>query len=139
MKRWTAITMIFASSVITCTVVCFVLNRFEKQNEQVGVSHREAIYQSILQSYSASFSSGMTRAQVEDSLRARGVQFGEICCLEQGASDAETTKIGFETGPWYCTGYDVYVAFHFSGPLASQNSTDVLKKISIESLPADCL
>lgn len=138
MKRWTAITTILASNVITCAVVWFVLNRFEKQDEQVGVSHREAIYQSILQSYNASAKIGMTRAQVEDSLRTSGVQFSNIG-LDQGAPYADITKIGFETGPWYCTGYDVFVAFHFSSPLASQNSTDVLKEISIESLPVDCL
>jgi hypothetical protein len=139
MKRWTAITTILASTVVACTAVWFIQHGFEKQKDEVGASHRQLIYQSILQSYSASFSNGMTRAQVQDSLRTRGVQFDEICCLIQGASYAEITKIGFETGPWYCTGYDVYVAFHFSGPLASQNPTDILKKISIESLPVDCL
>lgn len=76
---------------------------------------------------------------MEDSLRTRGVQFNWICCLEQGAPDAEITKIGFEGGPWYCTGYDVYVAFHFAGPPASRSPADTLKKISIESLPVDCL
>jgi hypothetical protein len=138
MKRWTAITTILASNVITCAVVWFVLNRFEKQYERVGVSHREAIYQSILQSYNVSAKIGMTRAQVEDSLRTSGVQFSNIG-LEQGAPYADFTKIGFETGPWYCTGYDFFVAFHFDGSLDSQNPTDVLKKISIESLPVDCL
>ncbi len=138
MKRRTAIVTILASTVLACIAIWLILHGFEKQKDEVGASHRQLIYQSILQSYSESFSNGMTRAQVQDSLRARGVQFGEICCLEQGASDAEFTKIGFETGPWYCTGYDVYVAFHFSGPLASQNSTDVVKRISIESLPVDC-
>jgi hypothetical protein len=139
MKRWTAVATVLASTALACTAVWLVQYNYEKREEQVAASHRQLIYQSILQSYSASFSNGMTRAQVQDSLRARGVQFGGICCLEQGASDAKITKIGFETGPWYCTGFDVYVAFHFSGPLASQDPTDVLKKISIESLPLDCL
>jgi hypothetical protein len=138
MKRWTAIVTIVASNVITCAVVWFVLNTFEKQNEQVGVSHREAIYQSILGSYNRSAKIGMTRAQVEDSLRTNGVQFSNIG-LDQGAPYSDITKIGFETGPWYCTGYDVFVAFHFADSLDSQNPTETLTRISIESLPVDCL
>jgi hypothetical protein len=139
MRRSTAIMTILASTALACTAVWLIQNGFEKHNDEVGASHRQLIYQSILQSYSSSFSNGMTRAQVRDSLRTRGVSFGEICCLEQGESDAEITKIGFETGPWYCTGFDVYVVFHFSGPLASQNAADILKKISLQSLPVDCL
>ncbi|MFZ1939341.1 MAG: hypothetical protein ACLQHT_21160 [Terracidiphilus sp.] len=81
----------------------------------------------------------MTRGQVKEYLRSRGVEFGEICCIDPGSSNAEITKIGFEVGPWYCTGYDVDVVFHFTGALASQDPTDALKKISIESFPVDCL
>ena len=139
MKRWTAITTILASTILACTAVWLIQHGFEKQKDEVGASHRQLIYQSILGSYSASFSNGMTRAQVQDSLRTRGVQFSEICCLVQGASYAEITKIGFETGPWYCTGFDVNVAFHFTGPLASQSAKGTLTKISIQSLPVDCL
>ena len=150
MKRRTAITTSLASIALACTVVWFVQHNHQKAKEQLAASNekareqqaasqRQQIYESILQSYRASFRNGMTRAEVQDSLRMRGVQFGEICCLAQGASYAETTKIGFETGPWYCTGYEIYVAFHFGGPLASQNPTDILKKVSIESLPNGCV
>lgn len=139
MKRWTATAAILASVVSTGTAVWFTRQRLEKDNEQVGVSHRQIVYQSILQSYNTSFSNGMTRTQIEDSLRTRGVQFSDICCLETGESSSDITKIGFETGPWYCTGVDYYVAFHFTGPLGSRNPKDALTKISIQSLPVDCL
>lgn len=139
MKRWTGTVAILAAVVFTGTAVWFTRQKIEKDKEQVGVSHRQIVYQSILQSYNASFSNGMTRAKVEDSLRIRGVQFSDICCLEQGESSSDITKIGFETGPWYCTGFDYYVAFHFTGPLGSRDPKDSLRKISIQSLPVDCL
>ena len=131
--------VVLLSAALACSAVWYTQHRFEEQEKQVGASHRQVIYQSILGSYNASLKDGMTRAQVEDDLRMRGVQFSDICCLDQGASRAEITKIGFETGPWYCTGYDVYVAFHFTGSLASEDPSDTLKRISIESLPVDCL
>jgi hypothetical protein len=150
MKRWMAITMILVSTALGCTVVWFIQHNYEKAKERLALSNekareqqaasqRQQIYESILQSYRASFRNGMTRAEVRDSLRTRSVQFGEICCLERGESETEITEIGFETGPWYCTGYEIYVGFHFSGPLASQNPKDILKKVSIESLPNGCV
>jgi hypothetical protein len=139
MKRRTAIATILASTALGCIIVWFVQHRSEEYKDEVGASHRQLIYQSILQSYTKSLKIGMTRAQVQDSLRMRGAEFSDICCLEKDASSAEITKIGFETGPWYCTGFDVYVAFHFTGQLASRDPSDALKRISIQSLPVDCL
>jgi hypothetical protein len=139
MKRWTATATILASAALASTAVWLIQHRFENEEEQVGISHRQVIYRSILRSYSASLNNGMTRAQVEDNLRMRGVQFSDVSAFQQGESAADITKIGFETGPWYCTGYDVYIAFHCTGVLDSQSPADTLRKISIESLPVDCL
>lgn len=131
-------TMVLVSAALGGTAVWIAEWGFAVQKDRVGASHRQEIYQSILDSYSATMKSGMTRAQVEDGLRMRGVKFSSIG-LDEGASNAEITKIGFETGPWYCTGFDFYVAFHFTGPPGSEDSSETLRKISIESLPVDCL
>lgn len=139
MKRWQVVTIFLICTVLACTCVWLFERREEVKEEQRAAAQRQRAYESILRSYSVGLTNGMTREQVEDYLRKRGVEFGEICCLAQSDSYAEITKIGYERGPWYCDGYEVYIGFEFRGPPASQEALDALKRVSIVSLPDDCL
>lgn len=74
---------------------------------------REAAYQTKLQSYSDALKPGMTRKNVEDYLRAKGVEFGQSCCIDKGSVFSDLVKIGKEKRPWYCEEHNVYIAFQF--------------------------
>lgn len=139
MKRWQIVAILVVCTVLACAGGWYFEQHYEEEKDELAVSQRQLIYESILHSYSAALTNRMTREQVEDYLRKRSVEFSKICCLAQGESSADITKIGYERGPWYCNGYEVYVGFEFSGPLASEDPVDSLKKVSIVSLPDDCL
>jgi hypothetical protein len=139
MKRGQAVAVFVVCAVLAFTGGWYFEQHYEEEKDELAVSQRQLIYESILHSYSSALTNGMTREQVEDYLRKRGVGFGKICCLAQGETSADITKIGYERGPWYCNGYEVYVGFEFTGPLASEDPAANLKKVSIVSLPDDCL
>jgi hypothetical protein len=139
MKRWQAITLTIICTLLGCVGMWCLERNAGEQNERRAASQRQIIYQSTLQSYKSVLANGTTREQVEDLLRKRGMEVSKICCLDQSKSYAEITKIGYELGPWYCDGYEVYIGFQFSGPLASEDLHDTLKEISVVSLPDDCL
>ena len=139
MKRGRTIAILLAGMISACTIVWYLQETYWERKDQLAASQRQLVYRSIVQSYKASLSNRMTRAQVEGYLRNKGVQFNSICCLDQSGSNAEITKIGYETGPWYCNGYEVYVGFKFRGPLSSQDPLDTLKEISVVTLPDNCL
>lgn len=139
MKRWQIVTMFLICTVLACAGVWYFEHNSEEKEEQRAATQRQHIYESILHSYSAALTNGMTRDQVEDYLRKRGVEFDDICCLAQSDPYAEITKIGYERGPWYCDGYEVYIGFEFRGLPASEEAVDTLKKVSLVSLPDNCL
>ena len=78
---------------------------------------REAVYQATVLSYTSVLRPGMTRKEVEDYLRARNLEFGQMCCVVpndlQKHSWDDITKIGQEDPPWYCRDQTVFVAFQF--------------------------
>ena len=51
---------------------------------------REAAYQSALLSYTEVLKPGMNRKEVEDYLRARTVDFSQMCCVDGVVLPAET-------------------------------------------------
>ena len=87
-----------------------------------GQGQREAAYQSLLRSYSETFRPGMTRKDVEASLRQRGNTFLRMCCMDSRRSSAydDLTKIGDERAPWYCSKHNVYVGFEFNAAEPSE-------------------
>ena len=109
MKRWQAATIFFICTVLACIGVWLFEHNNEQREKQRAAAQRQLIYESTLHSYNATLANGTARGLVEDYLRKRGVEFNKICCLDQSKSDAEITKIGYELGPWYCDGYEVYI------------------------------
>jgi hypothetical protein len=102
---------------------------------QSAKEKREAAYQAKLQSYSDFLKPGMTRKNVEDYLRAKGVAFGQLCCIDERSAYADLVKIGKEKHPWYCEEHNVYIAFQFTAvePHKSWKAydSDTLKSITI--------
>jgi hypothetical protein len=96
---------------------------------------REATYQAKLQSYSDALKPGMTRKNVEDYLRAKGIAFGQLCCIDEQSAYADLVKIGKEKHPWYCEEHNVYIAFQFAAVELHKGweayDSDTLKSITI--------
>src|SRR5260370_36476145 len=61
---------------------------------QSAMEKREAAYQTKLQSYSDVLKPGMTRKNVEDYLREKGVAFGQLCCIDEKSAFADLVYIG---------------------------------------------
>jgi len=107
-------------------------------------NQREASYRSALQIYSQSLKPGLTRKEVEEYFRGKGVTFGQMCCIEERSAFADLVKVGEEAHPWYCSEHFVYIAFQFAatkpGPLGKlYDDTDVLKKVTIYHQLGGCL
>jgi hypothetical protein len=110
---------------------------------QSAKQKREAAYQAKLQSYSDVLKPGMTRKSVEDHLRAEGVVFGQLCCIDERSAYADLVKIGKEKHPWYCEEHNVYIAFQFAAVEPHKGwegyDSDALKRITIFHKLEGCL
>ena len=58
---------------------------------QSAQQKRETAYQAKLQSYSDVLKPGITRKNVEDYLRTKGVAFGRLCCIDERSYASEQT------------------------------------------------
>jgi len=79
---------------------------------------REAGYQSTLYSYSRVLKPSMTRKEVGDYLRAKRLEFRQMCCVDtkefRKIPWGDSVKIGEQDAPWYCSSTDGYLAFQFT-------------------------
>lgn len=115
-----------------------------KAPAQNAKQKREASYQKTLQSFSESLKPGMTRKNVEDHLREKGVKYEKMCCIDEKTAYVDIVRIGKEKHPWYCSAHTVYIAFQFAdepheGERTSDRDTDKLKSITIYHSLDDCL
>jgi hypothetical protein len=93
----------------------------------------------------------MTRTQVEDYFKHKNISFSQTCCVSvkrfsPGAYDNaydDLVKIGQDEAAWYCSEYNVYIAFQFLGSVknGSPNSdpSDKLKDVTIYRRGEGCL
>ena len=116
------------------TIVCAAWYLIEKRSQH----GREVLYAAALHSYSEMFRVGMNRKEVEDRLRAKNISFSQTCCVENNAKWVldDITRIGQEGPPWYCSEYNIYVAFQFVGPKPTSGgpgseNTDTLSKVAL--------
>jgi len=99
---------------------------------------REAAYESLLQSYSASLKPGASRKDVEACLRSHGVSFetgrgnGRIESLD------DLVPIGRDEDTWVCRDNNVYLQFRFDSAEFTSDM-DKLTKIEILHRPGTCL
>jgi hypothetical protein len=110
---------------------------------QSAKEKREAAYKAKLQFYTDVLKPGMTRKNVEDFLRARGVAFGQLCCIDERSAYADLVKIGKEKHPWYCEEHNVYIAFQFAAVEPHKGweayDSDTLKSVTIYHKLEGCL
>jgi hypothetical protein len=110
---------------------------------------REAAYQSALLSYTQVLKPGMTRKEVEEYLRARNVDFAQMCCVvgiqvHPKHSLDDITKVGQEDAPWFCSEHYVFVAFQFEDhgeykSILGADDKDILKSVTIYNQLGGCL
>jgi hypothetical protein len=110
---------------------------------------REAAYQSALFAYTQVLKPGMIRKEVEEYLRARNVDFVQMCCVvgiqvHPKHSFDDITKIGQEDAPWFCSEHYVFVAFQFEDhgeykSILGADDKDILKSVTIYEQLGGCL
>ena len=123
---WATVTAIIALCIITAIAVMLV----RRQQAERRRAAREATYAAVVSGYAERLTRGMTRAQVEEHLRAEGKEFHHMCCMGANHSAFDTLlMIGEESAPWFCSEQYVYVGFEFH-----REGTDTLP-----ALPADKL
>lgn len=123
MRRWG---IVFGSAILLI-VLYFTGWHVQKSRAR---REREAVYRSVLLSYSAALAPGVNREQVEDFLHAKRVEYSKFPCTE-GNSECDITRIGEEPSPWYCSRNIVYVSFQFEAGR--------LNKIALYRKLEDCL
>ena len=115
----------------------FTLYRRHAQQE------REAKYERALSSYSRVFHLGETRKEVESYLYAHGLEYQQMCCIDERSAFADLLRIGAEKAPWYCSEQNIYVALQFaaveSHEPARAYGSDALRKVSIFRWLQGCL
>jgi hypothetical protein len=105
---------------------------------------REAGYQAQLAAFSQSVKPGMSRQEVESSLRTGGRDIQQMCCMGKwkNAYD-DLTKIGQEPHPWYCSAHSVYIGFEFVSDgrheFPEAHDSDTLKGVQIYHWLEGCL
>lgn len=136
--RWRVLAIVAA--LIVCVLAVEHLRNRQAQRE------RKVEYESALRTYSAALKPGMTRRGVEDYLRMRGNPFQQMCCVGvQRSALADLVRIGKEEAPWYCSEYNVYVAFEFAGdpeshtPVRQAHDSDRLVNVSLFPWLEGCL
>lgn len=112
---------------------------------------RESEYAKVLQSFSTVLKTGMTRKQVEDYFKDKNISFSQTCCISvkqfsPGVYDNaydDLVKIGEDEVPWFCSQYNVYIAFQFLGSakngLPNSGSSDKVKDVTIFRRGEGCL
>ena len=104
---------------------------------------REATYQAAVLTYSEALTPGMTRKDVEKYFRDKGMQFQQMCCVDEKAGLDDLVKIGKEKHPWYCSEHNVYVAFEFTAAkptdVFTASDADRLRKVTIFHWLEGCL
>lgn len=137
MKRWGLLILALILIALAATAISYVRGRRAQKK-------REATYQSALLSYSEVLSPGMTRKEVEDYLRAKGIGLQQMCCVAEhtGAYD-DLTKIGRRMLLRFCSEQNIYVAFEFSSAerhsVAQANPSDTLRKAAVFRWLEGCL
>jgi hypothetical protein len=123
-------------------LVLFTAGSYDARG-QSAKEKREAAYQAKLQSYSDVLKPGMTRKNVEDYLRAKGVAFGQLCCIDEKSAFADLVYIGKEKHPWYCEKHNVFIAFQFAAVELHKGweayDSDTLKSITVFHKFEGCL
>jgi hypothetical protein len=108
---------------------------------------RELGYQVALLSFRQTFAAGVSRKDVEESLRAQNIKFRQMCFVNSEPRFknvlADLTKIGEEDFPWYCGDNNAYIALQFSGGerrgvTPQSDRSDTLSAISIFGWSESC-
>jgi len=128
----------------------FVFGVQQELNKQAQ-KRREAVYQSVLRTYTQVLKPGMKRKEVEDYIRAKNAKFRQTCCVDSNETSRrhswdDLTKIGEEDAPWFCSQHNVYVAFQFtdhvqlgSGLGMKDDDLDTLKNVTLYHWLEECL
>jgi hypothetical protein len=113
MKRWG---FLIVGLIVVALIAVGARHVITKRAQQ----ERETAYAAALHSYSDVLTPGMTRKEVEDYLSAKNTHFRQMCCVTTTKFSKrvydDLVKIGEEDAPWFCSEYNVYIAFQFNGP-----------------------
>ena len=142
-RRWLLVIGLFLVAGLLAFGVRQVLKQRAKKRREIG-------YEMTLRSYSAVLKPGATRKDVEDYLRAKNVEFCQMCCVNSKSKFSESVyddlvRIGQEDAPWYCSDNNVYVAFQFAGPHRSASlgpeaaGSDTLSAVTLFHWLEGCL
>jgi hypothetical protein len=136
MKRSHVLIMVLIIGVLLAIAI-----RYSVKTE--GRRKREAFYSRSLQEYSRDLKPGMSRKDVESYIRARKIQFTQMCCIPEGSTPADLVEIGREDPPWFCAENFVSITFDFGATKKHESwnalESDVLKNVTIYRGLAACL
>ena len=135
-RRWLWLTVVF----LALSSALAVRHVYKKRRAAANT----ASVQALLLKYSQGLKPGVTRKEVKDYFRTRGIGFSERCCDEPRGPFSVLVQVGEEDSPWYCSAWLDYVAFEFAtteayNPRSKPSNADVLTKVHPVSYGEGCL
>jgi hypothetical protein len=125
MKRWLKAGLVVVLAIVVYGAVSYLWSKHYE-------SKHAAIYQAKLAEFQSALTPGMTREQVEDALRARGVPFQRSCC--QVGVFTDLALIGKDRPNLVCREWNIYVEFKFENDAGTPDvatPSDKLKTIDL--------
>jgi hypothetical protein len=140
MKQW-RLALAALIILVFCTSAVGYWWKKRAKKKVVEAQKREALYKLAMSAYSKDLPLGTTRKNVEDYLGAKAIHFERS---STGSSTADLVKIGQEPTPWFCSEFNVYVAFEFHPVEAHEHAlepydSDVLDWTHIDRRGGGCL
>lgn len=106
-------------------------------------AEREAEHQGDVQHYAELFPPGTKRIEIETYFHDRGIQFRQMCCVQQSDGMDDLIWVAKAKKPWYCERGNIYVAFEFkavnSNGAYKIDAADSLEKVTIFGWLEGCL
>jgi len=133
-KRWKRIAVVAVLIAIAAFCVNAVVGR-------IAGKKRQAQYESQLAAYRAAVKIGTTRADLENYLQSRSLQFRHICCalVTPGSGWEDLVKIASGDPPWYCNYSNIYIAFEFPRTADNPLGSDRLQNIELFPYLEECM
>ena len=129
-RRWLLIIVVMVAAASSIIAV-----RYVHQEKQATANLRAALYQ-----YEQSFKPGMSRKEIKDDLRTKGIAFLEQCCNGVPNSPFSILAPVGERTSWFCVPMPDYVRIEFAavGPhkAGEPSNSDVLREV--HSTPGGC-
>ena len=139
MSQWRSRVLIAAAGFFLGVLAGYSIFVPSKEVLDRRVQQQRKDHELVLRTFKATYSPGMTRAQVEARLKQTGIAFNQSCCVQESRTVRvrDIVLVGYEDSQtWVCGPWSAYVAFIFTRDSQLElewdaDKEDVLREVSV--------